>query len=100
MQNFKENNIVIMAIAQERVAEIYTEFGGSAKNTGSIEGQVAVLTERINHISAHLKENHKDHSSRLSLIKMVGRRKKFLKYIAKKDVLNYRALIKKLNIRK
>ncbi len=89
-----------MAIAQEKIAEIYTEYGGSATNTGSIEGQVAVLTERINHISEHLKSNFKDHSSRLSLIKMVGRRKKFLKYIAKKDITNYRSLIKKLNIRK
>lgn len=89
-----------MAIAQEKTAEIFAEYGGSAKNTGSMEGQVAVLTERINHISEHLKNNFKDHSSRLSLIKMVGRRKKFLKYIAKKDIANYRSLIKKLNIRK
>lgn len=89
-----------MLVTKERKAELYAEYGGSASNTGSIEAQVAVLTDRINHISEHLKENHKDHSSRLSLIKMVGRRKKFINYLKKKDIENYRNLIKKLGLRK
>lgn len=89
-----------MQVSKERKAELFAEYGNSATNTGSIEGQVAILTERINHISEHLKINKKDHSSRLSLIKMVGRRKKFLRYLAKKDIENYRGLIKKLNLRK
>lgn len=89
-----------MSITAERKSELFKVYGGSETNTGSIEAQIAVLTERINHISDHLKENKKDHSSRLSLIKMVGRRKKFLKYIAAKDIEGYRAIIKKLGIRK
>ncbi len=89
-----------MLVTSERTAELFKEYGGSEKNTGSIEGQVAVLTERINHISDHLKENKKDHSSRFSLIKMVGRRRKFLKYLANNDINNYRSLIQRLNLRK
>lgn len=89
-----------MALTTERKQEIFKEFGGSVTNTGSAEAQVALLTDRINHISEHLRGQKKDNHSRLSLIKMVGRRKKFLKYIAAKDIEQYRALIKKLGIRK
>lgn len=80
---------------------IFQEFGGSEKNTGSVEGQIALLTERILHISAHLKNgNAKDHSSNRSLVKMVGQRKKLLAYLTKKDINKYRALIAKLGLRK
>ncbi len=89
-----------MALTREQKAEIFKTYGGSESNTGSPEAQVALLTARINHISEHLKDQRKDNHSRLSLIKMVGRRKKFLKYIANKDIEAYRALIKKLGIRK
>jgi len=89
-----------MSLTKERKAEIFTEFGASATNTGSTEGQVALLTERINDISNHLKINKKDHSSRLSLLKMVGQRKKLLKYLSAQDITKYRALIQKLGIRK
>lgn len=84
-----------------KTKEIFKEFGGSEKNTGSVEGQIALLTERILHISAHLKNgNAKDHSSNRSLVKMVGQRKKLLAYLTKKDINKYRALIAKLGLRK
>ncbi len=81
--------------------EIFKTFGGSEKNTGSIEAQVALLTERINHISAHIKGgNKKDHSSNRSLVNMVGRRKRLLQYLSKTNLEGYRALIAKLGLRK
>lgn len=84
-----------------KTKEIFKEFGGSEKNTGSVEGQIALLTERINHISNHLKNgNAKDHSSNRSLVKMVGQRKKLLSYLTKKDINKYRELIAKLGLRK
>jgi small subunit ribosomal protein S15 len=84
----------------ERKASIFAEFGGKATNTGSIEGQVAMLTERINHISGHLKTNKKDFSSQRGLMQMVGKRKRLLTYLSKHDLTGYRALIEKLGLRK
>ena len=84
----------------ERKESIFTTFGGKATNTGSIEGQVALLTERINHISNHLKENKKDFSSQRGLMMMVGQRKRLLTYLSKHDLTGYRALIEKLGLRK
>ena len=89
-----------MSLTSEKKIEIFKEFGGSEKNTGSVESQVALITHRINHISAHLRENRKDHSSTRSLYKLVGKRKKLLKYLANQDITKYRALIEKLNLRK
>ena len=89
-----------MHLTTEQKKEIYAKFGGSETNTGSAEAQVAILTERINHISGHLKGQRKDKSAELSLIKMVGRRRAFLKYIAKNDIFKYRDLIKELGLRK
>jgi len=89
-----------MPLSKEKNASIFAEFGGKAENTGSTEGQIALFTERINHISGHLKTNKKDHSSTLSLLKMVGRRRRLLNYLAKQDINGYRALIEKLKIRK
>ncbi|MCP4443308.1 MAG: 30S ribosomal protein S15 [Aureispira sp.] len=86
-------------ITKEKRAEIFTEYAGSATNTGSTEGQVALLTFRITSLSEHLKSNHKDHATRRSLLKMVGHRRSLLAYLAKKDVLKYRELIAKLGIR-
>ena len=76
----------------EKTAKIFADFGGKAANTGSIEGQIALLTERINQISEHLKSNRKDFSSQRGLMKMVGQRKRLL--------TGYRALIEKLSLRK
>jgi len=84
----------------EKTANIFSTYGGSAKNTGSIEGQVALLTERINHISNHLKTNKKDFSSQRGLMMMVGQRKRLLSYLSKHDLTGYRALIEKLGLRK
>ncbi len=84
----------------ERKQNLFAEFGGSEKNTGSVEGQVAHLTERINHISTHLKTNKKDFSSQRGLMIMVGQRKRLLGYLTKHNLTGYRALIEKLGLRK
>jgi len=87
-------------LTKEKREEIFAEHGGTAANTGSSEGQVALFTFRINALSAHLRENKKDHSSRRALLSLVGKRKRLLNYIARKDIQNYRQLIDKLGIRK
>lgn len=81
--------------------DIFKTYGGSETNTGATEAQVALLTEKINHISKHLKGgNPKDHSSNRSLVNMVGRRKKLLAYLQRKNLTGYRELIAKLGLRK
>ena len=84
----------------ERKAEIIKEYGRTPNDTGSPEVQVALLTERINVLTDHLKENKKDHHSRRGLLKMVGKRRGRLDYLKKNDLEGYRALIAKLGIRK
>ena len=84
----------------ERKAEIIKEYGRTPNDTGSPEVQVAPLTERINVLTEHLKENKKDHHSRRGLLKMVGKRRGLLDYLKKNDLEGYRALIAKLGIRK
>ena len=81
-------------------AEIIKEFGKSEVDTGSTEVQIALLTEKINHLTEHLRVHKKDFHSRLGLLKMVGQRKRLLAYLTKKDLEGYRALITKLGIRK
>jgi small subunit ribosomal protein S15 len=87
-------------LTTEKKQEIFKAFGGAATNTGSVESQVALISHRINHISDHLKTNRKDFSSTRSLYKLVGQRKKLLKYLAHKDIVKYRGLIEKLGLRK
>ncbi|MEO5647459.1 MAG: 30S ribosomal protein S15 [Chitinophagaceae bacterium] len=87
-------------LTSEKKANIFAEFGGLAANTGSIEAQVAMLTERINHISGHLKTNKKDFSSQRGLMQMVGKRKRLLTYMSKHNLTGYRSLIEKLGLRK
>ncbi len=87
-------------LTAEKKAETYAAFGKGATDTGSIEAQVALLTERINHISSHLKLNKKDFSSQRGLMQMVGKRKSLLTYLSKRDLNGYRALIEKLGLRK
>ena len=84
----------------ERKAEIIKEYGRTPNDTGSPEVQVALLTERINVLTEHLKENKKDHHPRRGLLKMVGKRRGLLDYLKKNDLEGYRALIAKLGIRK
>jgi len=87
-------------LTKERKSTVFTTYGGKASNTGSIEGQIALLTEKINHISNHLKVNKKDFSSQRGLMQMVGKRKRLLTYLSKHDLSGYRALIEKLGLRK
>ncbi len=87
-------------ISKERKAEIVKTYGKNEQDTGSTEVQVALLTERINELTEHLKINKKDHHSRRGLLKMVGQRRNLLAYLQKKDLEGYRALIEKLGLRK
>jgi small subunit ribosomal protein S15 len=87
-------------LTKEKTAEFFTSFGSSATNTGSIEAQIALLTERINRISDHLQTNKKDFSTNRGLMQLVGKRKRLLIYLSKHDLQNYRQLIEKLGLRK
>ena len=87
-------------LTKESIGDIFKEHGGNDANTGSIEGQIALFTFRITHLSQHLQTNKKDHSSRRALLTLVGKRKKLLNYLSRKDISRYRAIIEKLNIRK
>jgi small subunit ribosomal protein S15 len=87
-------------ITTEKKSRIFAEFGGNAKNTGSIEGQIALLTENINHIAQHLQKNKKDFSSQRGLMAMVGQRKRLLIYLSKNNLTSYRSLLEKLGLRK
>jgi small subunit ribosomal protein S15 len=88
------------AITSERKTEIATKFGANEKDMGSTEVQIALLTERINHLTEHLRVQGKDHSSRRGLLMLVGRRRRFLAYLQRKDLEGYRTLIKELGLRK
>jgi small subunit ribosomal protein S15 len=87
-------------LTTEKKSDIFTNFGGRAENTGSIEGQIALLTERISNISTHLQANKKDFSSNRGLMQLVGKRKRLLTYLQKHNLEGYRALIGKLGLRK
>ncbi|MCS6917910.1 MAG: 30S ribosomal protein S15 [Chitinophagales bacterium] len=89
-----------MALTKERKAELISQFGGSAANTGSTEAQIAMLTERINDISAHLESHPKDYNTSRNLMRLVGKRKRLLRYLQDNDLLAYRQLLEKLNLRK
>ncbi|SDQ30617.1 MULTISPECIES: 30S ribosomal protein S15 [Flagellimonas] len=89
-----------MYLTKEVKAEIFKKFGGSESNTGSTEGQIALFTHRINHLTQHLKRNHKDYGTERSLVALVGKRRSLLDYLKKKDIEKYRSLIKELGIRK
>jgi small subunit ribosomal protein S15 len=90
-----------MYLTKEVKEEIFSKHGGgNAKNTGSAEGQIALFTHRINHLTGHLKNNRKDFNTERSLVKLVGKRRSLLDYLIKKDITRYRAIIKELNIRK
>lgn len=89
-----------MSITKEQKKEIITTFGGSERNSGSTEAQIAIMTSRIKDMTEHLKENKKDHASRRGLLMLVGKRRRLLNYLMKKDIEKYRSLIKELGIRK
>lgn len=87
-------------LTTEKKSNIFADFGQIKTNTGSIEANIAILTEKINHISDHLKDNKKDFSTQRGLMQMVGRRKRLLTYMSKHDLNGYRSLIEKLGLRK
>ena len=87
-------------ISKEKKTELIKTYGRFEGDTGSPEVQIAILTERINELTEHLKVNQKDHHSRRGLLKMVGQRRGLLNYLKKTDIERYRALIEKLGIRK
>ncbi len=89
-----------MYLTKEKKEEIFKKHGASAQNTGSTEGQIALFTFRINHLSDHLKKNQKDFNTERSLVRLVGKRRRQLDYLKAKDITRYRALIKELGIRK
>lgn len=89
-----------MYLTSEKKAEIFAKHGKSVQDTGSAEGQIALFTFRINHLSGHLKNNHKDFNTERSLVKLVGKRKRLLDYLKKKDIARYRAIIAELGLRK
>ncbi len=91
-----------MYLTKEQKAELFEQYSYSkqATDTGSPESQVALLTRRISYLTEHLKSNKKDKSTRLGLIKMVGKRKKLLRYLQENDIERYRTIIKELGLRK
>ncbi len=89
-----------MALTQKRKQELISEYQVHETDTGSADLQVAVLTDRINQLTQHLKSNDKDHSSRRGLLKMIGRRRRLLSYINKQDSERYKQLIARLGIRR
>ena len=88
-----------MYLTKENKKEIFKEHGNSESDTGSAEGQIALFTKRINHLTKHLKKNRKDYNTERSLVMMVGKRKSLLSYLKKKDINRNRDIIKKLNLR-
>ncbi len=89
-----------MYLSKENKKEIFKKHGKSESDTGSAEGQIALFTARINHLTEHLKNNRKDFNTERSLVMMVGKRKSLLNYLKNKDINRYREIIKKLNLRK
>ncbi|MCF7945702.1 MAG: 30S ribosomal protein S15 [Spirochaetia bacterium] len=89
-----------MPLSKEEKAEIVKNYGESEKDTGSTEVQIALLTKRITELTEHFKTNKKDHASRRGLLKLVGKRRRLLRYLSDNDLDSYRKLIKELGLRK
>jgi small subunit ribosomal protein S15 len=89
-----------MPLTKEKKQDVISQYGAKSSNTGSIEGQIALLTERMNQIASHLQTNKKDFSTHRGLMQLVGKRKRLLNYLQKQDLTGYRQLIEKLGIRK
>lgn len=89
-----------MYLTQEEKGKLFAKHGKDKNDTGSTEGQIALFTERIAHISKHLKSNQHDYNSERSLVALVGKRRRLLDYLKKKDILRYRAIVKELGLRK
>ena len=89
-----------MTLTQERKLELIEKFGDGPADTGKAEVQIALLTERINDLTEHLRGHRKDHHSRRGLLMLVGRRRRFLNYLQRSDLERYRALIRELGLRR
>jgi small subunit ribosomal protein S15 len=89
-----------MSITKEEMQKVVKEFGKSDKDTGSTEVQIALLTSRIKNLTDHFKDHKKDHNSRRGLMKLVGQRRRLLKYLQKEDGEKYREVLQRLNLRK
>ena len=89
-----------MYLTKEVKEKIFKKHGFSVKNTGSTEGQIALFTYRIDHLSEHLKKNKKDFNTERSLVRLVGKRRQQLDYLKSKNIERYRSIIKELKIRK
>ena len=89
-----------MYLSIEKKREIFAKYGKSETDTGSTEGQIALFTYRIAHLSKHLKTNPKDFNTEKSLVRLVGKRRALLDYLMKKDVVKYRELIKEMKLRR
>lgn len=89
-----------MSVTKEVKAQVVAQYGGAPENTGDSKVQIALLTKRIEHLTGHFKTHKKDHSSRRGLLKLVGQRRRLLRYMQKTDLDGYRELIAQLGIRK
>ena len=89
-----------MTLTKDRKQELVDRFGDSTADTGKAEVQIALLTERINHLTEHLRTHRKDHHSRRGLLMLVGRRRRFLNYLQRTDLERYRSLLRELGLRK
>ena len=89
-----------MTLTHERKQELVEQFGSGPGDTGRTEVQIALMTERINHLTEHLRAHKKDHHSRRGLLMLVGRRRRFLNYLQRSDLERYRSLIRELGLRR
>ena len=89
-----------MYLAPEKKTEIFAKYAGSETNTGSAEGQIALFSYRISHLTEHLKNNKKDYGTQRSLQLLVGKRRSLLDYLKRKEISRYRAIVKELGLRR
>ena len=89
-----------MYLDSEKKQEIFGQYGKSNSDTGSVESQVALFSYRISHLTEHMRANRKDHTTERALVMLVGKRRALLKYLKRKDIERYRALVKNLGLRK
>jgi small subunit ribosomal protein S15 len=89
-----------MTLTKEKKAELIDRFGRDSSDTGSTEVQIALLTERINELTEHLREHRKDHHSRRGLLMLVGRRRRLLRYLERTDLERYRGVVAELGLRR
>ncbi|MFO7721004.1 MAG: 30S ribosomal protein S15 [Gillisia sp.] len=89
-----------MYLTKEEKQDLFAKHGKGKNDTGSAEGQIALFTQRISHLSGHLKTNRKDYNTERSLVMLVGKRRSLLDYLIKKDIIRYRAIVKELGLRK